>query len=120
MEIYRGRVGLCLKGTGDYLLRILECIGKIEKYIENMDFANYEKDSKTIDAVVKNLEIIGEASRNIPVNIKMRYQNVYWKGIVGLRNRIIHEYFGVDLKIIWHIIKEEIPIMREQMEDILK
>lgn len=99
---------------------ILECIGKIEKYIKNMEFDKYEKDSKTIDAVVRNLEIIGEASKNIPENIKMRYKNVYWKGIVGLRNRIIHEYFGVDLKIIWHIIKEEIPILREQMEDILK
>ena len=99
---------------------ILECIGKIEKYIENMEFDNYEKDNKTIDAVVRNLEIIGEASRNIPENIKMRYRDVYWKGIVGLRNRIIHEYFGVDLKIIWHIIKEEIPVLKGQMEGILK
>ena len=68
---------------------ILECIGKIENYIENMKFEDFEKDDKTTDAVVRNLEIIGEASKNIPDNVKTRYQNVYWKGVVGLRNRII-------------------------------
>lgn len=99
---------------------ILECIGKIEKYIENMKFENFENDIKTIDAVVRNLEIMGEASKNIPANVKEKYQNVYWKGITGLRDRIIHKYFGVDLKIIWHIIKEELPPLREQMELILQ
>ena len=99
---------------------ILECIGKIEKYIENMEFNDYEKDSKTIDAVVRNLEIIGEASRNIPENIKMKYQNVYWKGIVGLRNRIIHEYFGVRLERVWETIKKDIPNLKPLFEKILK
>ncbi len=97
---------------------ISECIGKIERYIENMEFNDFKNDAKTIDAVVRNLEIIGEASKNIPKNIKDRYQNVYWKGIAGLRNRIIHEYFGVDFKIIWHIIKEELPTLRKQMKQI--
>lgn len=85
-----------------------------------MEFEDFEKDDKTIDAVVRNLEVIGEASRNIPESIKVRYQGVYWKGVVGLRNRIIHEYFGVDLKIIWHIIKEELPPLRDQMGQILE
>jgi len=66
------------------------------------------------------VEIICEVSKNIPKNIKDQYQNVYWKGIAGLRNRVIHEYFGVDFKIIWHIIKEELPTLRKQMEQILK
>jgi len=60
------------------------------------------------------VEIICEVSKNIPKNIKDQYQNVYWKGIAGLRNRVIHEYFGVDFKIIWHIIKEELPTNPEK------
>ena len=99
---------------------ILECIGKIEKYIERMKFEDFENDDKTTDAVVRNLEIIGEASKNIPDIVKTRYQNVYWKGIIGLRNRIIHEYFGVDVKIVWHIIKEELPTLRKQIDEVLK
>lgn len=99
---------------------VLECIGKIDKYIKDIKFKDFKSDAKTVDAVVRNLEIIGEACRYIPENIKAQYQKVYWKGIVGLRNRIIHEYFGVDSKIIWHIIKEELPTVREQMEQILK
>jgi len=66
------------------------------------------------------VEIICEVSKNIPKNIKDQYQNVYWKGIAGLRNRVIHEYFGVDFKIIWHIIKEELPPLKKQMVQILK
>jgi len=68
---------------------ILECVRKIEQYIQNTEFKDFESDSKTVDAVVRNLEVIGEASKNIPEEIKLRYQNVYWKGIIGLRNRII-------------------------------
>jgi len=85
-----------------------------------MKFENFETDDKTIDAVVRNLEVVGEASRNIPENVKARYPDVYWKGVVGLRNRIIHEYFGVDLKIIWYIVKEELPILMNQMKSILE
>ncbi|PIU56096.1 MAG: hypothetical protein COS87_03260 [Chloroflexi bacterium CG07_land_8_20_14_0_80_45_17] len=99
---------------------ILECIGKIEKYIEGMEFKDFETDEKTIDAVVRNLEVVGEASKNIPENVKARYSDVYWKGVVGLRNRIIHEYFGVDLKIIWYIVKEELLTLKKQMERILE
>jgi len=97
---------------------ILECIEKIENYIGDMEFGDFESDSKTIDAVVRNLEIIGEASKYIPNEIKKEYGNVDWKGIVGVRNRIIHEYFGVDLDIIWRIIEREIPMLKEQVEQI--
>ena len=67
---------------------ILECAGKIEKYIEGMRFEDFENDSKTIDAVVRNLEIIGEASKNIPEQIKERYKNVYWKALLDLETEL--------------------------------
>ena len=98
---------------------ILESIELIENYVSDMEFKDFAKDRKTIDAVVRNFEIIGEASKYIPDDIKNKYQNVDWQGIVGLRNRIAHVYFGISLVIVWDIIKQEIPKLKEQMTQIL-
>lgn len=87
---------------------IIESINKIKKYIEKFTFEDFVLDSKTIDAVVRNLEIISEASNRIPDDIKTKISEIEWKKIVGLRNRIIHEYFGVDNGIIWFIVKNEL------------
>jgi uncharacterized protein with HEPN domain len=76
---------------------ILESIELIEIYVGNMGFGDFQKDKKTIEAVVRNFEIIGEASKYIPEDVKEKYQDVDWKGIAGLRNRIAHEYFDVSL-----------------------
>ena len=92
----------------------------IRSYVENMYFDDFKRDRKTIDAVVRNFEIIGEASKFIPEDIRMKYENVDWKGIVGLRNRIAHEYFDISLSIVWHIVTEELPILEEQMKGILE
>ena len=99
---------------------VLESITLIENYTENMDFEDFRADRKTIDAVVRNFEIIGEASKSIPDEIKEKYENVDWKGIIGLRNRIAHEYFGISTAIIWHILKEELPPLKPIMEQILE
>jgi uncharacterized protein with HEPN domain len=99
---------------------ILESIRLIKNYVENMGFDDFKNDRKTIDAVVRNFEIIGEASRFIPDDIKEKYENVDWKGIVGLRNRIAHEYFDVSLRIVWHIVMKELPPLEDQMKEILK
>ena len=99
---------------------ILECIDKIESYIGNMDFEDFSGDSKTSDAVIRNLEIIGEASNHLPDEVREKHHHIEWRRIIGLRNRIIHEYFGVSLKIAWQIIKNEIPTLREQIRDVLE
>jgi len=98
---------------------ILESIGLIERYVTHMDFDNFKNDRKTVDAVVRNFEIIGEASKYVPETIKTKYHEIDWQAIIGLRNRITHEYFGISLSILWHIIKEELPKLRNQMKDIL-
>ena len=103
-----------------YVEDILECIKKVEKYTDDMEFALFEKDDKTIDAVIKNLETIGEAAGHIPDDIKARHKYIPWGEIVGLRNRIVHGYFNIDLKIIWGVIKEELPALKIQLEHILK
>jgi uncharacterized protein with HEPN domain len=99
---------------------ILESIELIENYIANMGVEAFKNDRKTIDAVVRNFEIIGEASKNIPDEIKAEHRDVNWKGMAGLRNRIAHEYFGVSSTIVWNIIKQEIPHLKEQMKQIKK
>jgi len=98
---------------------ILESIRLIKNYVENMGFDDFKNDRKTIDAVVRNFEIIGEASRFIPDDTKEKYENVDWKGIVGLRNRIAHEYFDISLSIVWHIVTKELPTLEDQMKEIL-
>ena len=99
---------------------ILESIRLIKNYVENMGFDDFKNDRKTIDAVVRNFEIIGEASRFIPDEIKGIYENADWKGIVGLRNRIAHEYFDISLSIVWHIVMKELPTLEDQMKEILE
>jgi uncharacterized protein with HEPN domain len=99
---------------------ILESIGLIESYISNMNFDDFQKDRRTIDAVVRNLEIIGEASRSIPEEIKNNHPEIDWKGITGLRNRIAHEYFGISVSIVWEIIKSDLPALKEKIKHLLK
>ncbi|MEO6696353.1 MAG: HepT-like ribonuclease domain-containing protein [Ignavibacteria bacterium] len=75
---------------------IIESINKIKLYTSGLSFDDFNLDSKTIDAVVRNFEIIGEAGNKIPEEIKIKFKNIEWNKIIGLRNRVIHEYFGVD------------------------
>ena len=83
---------------------IAESIEKIKSYTEGMTFELFDNDNKTIDAVIRNFEIIGEAANRIPDEIKDKYDQVNWHRIRGFRNRIVHDYMGVDLEIIWEII----------------
>ncbi|MDQ7032491.1 MAG: DUF86 domain-containing protein, partial [Desulfonauticus sp.] len=88
-----------------YLKDILKAIKKIENYVENLDFKKFSANELVQDATVRNLEIIGEAVKKIPIEIKSKYPKIEWKKIAGLRDILIHEYFGVDLEILWDIIK---------------
>jgi len=102
-----------------FLYDILECIKKIEKYISGMTYEEFEKDERTVDAVLRNLEIIGEAARNIPSEFRTKYADIPWRHIVGLRNVVIHEYFGVDLENIWEIITNDLPVLKKKVKNIL-
>ena len=99
---------------------IVESIELIEQYIEDLEFNDFRKDRKTIDAVVRNFEIIGEASKYIPDYIKGKHTDVDWIGIVGLRNRIVHEYFVISIEIVWNIVKQELPKLKKPMKQILE
>ena len=103
-----------------FLYDILECIEKIERYISGITYEDFERDERTIDAVLRNLEVIGEAARNIPLEIRNRYYDIPWRKIVALRNVVIHQYFGVDLENIWKIITEDLPDLEEKVRSILE
>ncbi len=103
-----------------YLEDIYEACGKILRYTEEMSFYDFIDDERTFDAVVRNLEIVGEAARHIPAELRQRYPEVGWSGIVALRNILAHEYFGVDEEIVWDIVQNKVPVLREQVQRILQ
>ena len=103
-----------------FLEDILRATEKIEKYTNGLDCERFRSDEKSVDAVIRNLEIIGEASKNIPAELKDKFPQIPWKKMMGLRNIVAHEYFGVDLNIIWEIASKNLPGVKPEIERILK
>jgi uncharacterized protein with HEPN domain len=95
---------------------ILEAISKIESYTQNISQTGFLSDLRTIDAVVRNLEIIGEASNRLPVDFKETHSGISWAQIVGLRHRIVHDYFDVDIELVWQIIQNDLPNLKPEIE----
>lgn len=102
-----------------YLEDILESMRRISEYIFELSFSDFKDDYKTVDAVVRNFEIIGEASKNLPASIKTQYPNVPWEEMYRLRNLISHEYFGIDHEILWNIATIQLPQNLEDIKRIL-
>lgn len=101
-----------------YILDILEAIQNIEQYVEGLSFDEFVRDRKTIDAVVRNFEIIGEATKSVPEDVKTKYSDIPWKQMAGMRDRLIHEYFGIDLEIVWKTIKDDLPQIKPLIKSI--
>ncbi len=107
--------------TRDWTFRIediLEAIGRIEEYTSDLDFDGWQKDQKTIDAVIRNFEIIGEAAGCIPEDVRARYREIPWAKMKGIRNILIHEYFGVDIDVVWQTIQSDLPILKSALNKI--
>jgi uncharacterized protein with HEPN domain len=103
-----------------YLEDILLAIDRISEYIEGFDYQSFKMDFKTVDAVIRNFEIIGEASRSLPSDIKEKYPLIPWDEMYLLRNKVSHEYFGVDYEIIWDVASNYLPENRIQIQTILQ
>lgn len=105
------------KRDADLLLEDILCaIARIERYMEGLDRERFLVDEKTIDAVVRNLEIIGEAVRRLPETFTRQHDAIPWSQIAGLRNRIVHDYFGLDLEIIWQVLQASLPDFKRQLD----
>lgn len=102
----------------DLLCDIKEAIRRINSYLEDLNYEKFLRDAKTQDAVVRNLEIIGEATKNLSEGLKKKHQNIPWKELAGVRDRLIHQYFGVNFEIVWTVAKHELPELGKQIEKI--
>jgi uncharacterized protein with HEPN domain len=106
------------RDQGLFLEDILEAVERIEEYTDSMDYEDFLEDRKTVDAVLKNLEIIGEAVKNLSDEIKEDHPEVHWKGMAGMRDKLIHGYFGVNPQIVWETVQTRIPALKIQIRKI--
>ncbi len=103
-----------------FLEHILESISEIEKNVKNMTENKFFDSVAIQDAVIRRLEIIGEAVKNLPPSFKNKRPKTPWKKIAGLRDILIHEYFGVDIHLVWQIANKDIPKLKKQISDLLE
>ncbi len=101
-----------------FLRDIITYIERIETYVGGLGRKDFFADQKTMDAVMRNLEIIGEAAKKLPENIKEKYPNVAWRKLAGLRDILIHHYFGIDEDIIWDVLASKIPEVKAELKKI--
>ena len=104
----------------DYLNDIAECINDVKSFTDGMTYKEFSLDKKTINAVVRSIEIVGEAAKHIPKIIRDKAPDVPWKDIVGMRNKITYEHFGVDIKIVWDTAKHYLPKLKKKVAAILQ
>jgi len=102
-----------------YLDDIREACEKIMRYVQGLNLDHFVEDEKTFDAVVRNLEIIGEAAKHIPAEMRALYPDVEWNKIAGLRDIVAHEYFGLDEDILWDVVQNRIPVLLDRVRQIL-
>ena len=103
-----------------FLKDIISALESIEKFIEGMSLDDLVRDDKTSSAVVRKFEIIGEATKHIPDYLRKKHLEIPWKSMAGMRDRLIHAYFGIDYKLLWDAIKTEIPKLKTKFYEILE
>ena len=103
-----------------YLQDIVESADRIASYVEGITRSAFEADQMRIDAVIRNLQIIGEAVKKIPNSIREAYPSIPWHEIAALRNRVTHVYFDVDINVTWNVVQFELPMLKTQIQQILK
>jgi len=103
-----------------YLEDLLEAIEKIERYTAGLTREEFLANELVADAVIRNLEVVGEVARHIPDELRAKFPEVNWRGIVGFRNVLIHEYFAVDLDVVWTIVANHLPELKQVFQKMLR
>jgi len=104
-----------MKNVNIFIEDIIAAITAIEKFVANMSFEEFLADDKTSSAVIRKFEIIGEAVKNIPDNIREQHPSIPWKEMAGMRDKLIHFYFGVDYNLVWQTIKNRLPTLKQEL-----
>ena len=104
----------------DYLSDMLENAEKALSFVDGMDYEDFSNDDKAMYSVIRALEIIGEAARQIPEDIRETNSQIPWREITGMRNKLTHEYFGVNTKVVWRTVQEDLPAIIPVLQKILK
>jgi uncharacterized protein with HEPN domain len=98
-----------------YLKDILAAVESIESFVQGMSFEEFRADDRTASAVIRKFEIIGEATKQIPDSVRRRYPDIPWRDMAGMRDRLIHFYFGLDYQLVWAAIKQRLPHLKEEL-----
>jgi len=109
-----------MKDDKIFLLHILEAIEKIEKFVKDVDYDDFLENDLVQSAVIRQIEIIGEAASKLSSNLRKKYSEIPWQDIIGMRHKLIHGYFGVDVDVVWETIKKDVPKLKKDVERILK
>jgi len=96
-----------------YIDDIKDALKRIEEYTKGITFASFEKNQMLVDAVIRNLAVIGEAVKNLPQDVKKEFPTIEWKKIAGLRDILVHAYFGINKKIVWDIVETKVPELKQ-------
>jgi uncharacterized protein with HEPN domain len=104
----------------DYMADILTCFLETQEFAQGLDFDTFSRDRRTINVVVRSLEVMGEAAKRIPAMIRNKYPEIPWKRIAGMRDKLIHEYSGVDLEIVWEVVQTELPLLKHFFEQVMR
>jgi len=104
----------------DYLCDMLENAEKARSFVRGMDYDGFRKDDKALYAVIRAFEIIGEAARQIPEEVRDAYPEIQWREIMGMRNKLTHEYFGINTEVVWRTVQEDVPVIIPALRKMLK
>lgn len=103
----------------DYLRDILDAMDKTEQFTAGMDAKSFQLDDKTIYAVIRSLEIVGEATKKVPSSVREKFPAIPWKSLAGMRNKLIHDYFGFSAEVVWKTVTEDIPTVKPEIAKVL-
>jgi len=107
-----------MKDDKAYIKHMLLCIGKIVKFTKGLHYDEFADNELVQDAVIRNIEVIGKASKHVSDHLKQTYFEIPWKEISGMRNKLIHDYMGVDIEVVWKTIKTDLPMLKKMLRNI--